>query len=250
MASQRPPGGDKPMTMYNCLVTGNYSDLTITCGDMTWKAHRVIVCSRSSFFEAACTGNFKEAFTGAINLEHDDPLLVKFMMDFLYTGDYDITREELCAAKKSKLGIHAQVYSMGDRYNIAALLGVAREKYAACLRYGPSCEGGLREDIHTVTEYLASIPEVYLPRASDSLRKTAVTFARTQLGLENWNKTLKPVLMQVIKDVPEFGEDLLHAFVNTPIRGSCGECEQDQDVKIGVNCCNHCGEDDVVVELD
>lgn len=171
-------------------------------------------------------------------------------MDFLYTGDYNITREELSAAKKSKLGIHAQVYSMGDKYNIEALLGVAREKYAACLRYGPSPESGLRDDIHTVTEYLASIPEVYLPRASDSLRKTAVTFARTQLGLGNWMKKLKPVLMQVIEDVPEFGEDLLHAFVNTPIRGSCRECEQDQDVAIGVNCCNNCSEDDVIVQLD
>ncbi|KFZ09600.1 hypothetical protein V502_08630 [Pseudogymnoascus sp. VKM F-4520 (FW-2644)] len=215
-SNDRPPGGDKPMTMYNCLVTGNYSDLTITCGDMTWKAHRVI-----------------EASTGVINLEHDDPLLRRAF------------RRE-----KKQIGHTAQVYSMGDRYNIAALLGVAREKYAACLRYGPSREGGLREDIHTVTEYLASIPEVYLPRASDSLRKTAVTFARTQLGLGNWNETLKPVLMQVIKDVPEFGEDLLHAFVKTPIRGSCWECDKDQDVKIGVKCCNHCSEDDVVVELD
>lgn len=36
-----------------------YSDLTITCGDRTWKCHRAILCQRCDFFRVACGGEFE-----------------------------------------------------------------------------------------------------------------------------------------------------------------------------------------------
>jgi hypothetical protein len=35
------------------LTSGDYSDLTITCGQDTHKVHKAIVCSRAGFFARA-----------------------------------------------------------------------------------------------------------------------------------------------------------------------------------------------------
>ncbi|PKY03214.1 hypothetical protein P168DRAFT_282969 [Aspergillus campestris IBT 28561] len=66
-----------------------YSDLTISCDNETYPVHRCIVCTRSAFFARACDGDFKEASTGVITL-NEDPALVKMMIEYLYTLDYDV----------------------------------------------------------------------------------------------------------------------------------------------------------------
>lgn len=37
----------------------NYSDLVISCQGKSYRVHRAIICPRFSFFEAACSGQFK-----------------------------------------------------------------------------------------------------------------------------------------------------------------------------------------------
>jgi len=39
--------------MARLLGSGDYSDLTITCGPGTYKVHKNIVCKRCGFFERA-----------------------------------------------------------------------------------------------------------------------------------------------------------------------------------------------------
>ncbi|KAL7756501.1 hypothetical protein ACKLNR_013494 [Fusarium oxysporum f. sp. zingiberi] len=67
--------------------TGTYSDLIITCGNDIYQVHKVIVCPRSSFFTAACSGKFKEGQEGKINLPDDDPDAVREMIHYLYHLD-------------------------------------------------------------------------------------------------------------------------------------------------------------------
>ncbi|KAF5620356.1 speckle-type POZ [Fusarium sp. NRRL 25303] len=69
--------------------TGLYSDLAITCQGNTYRVHKAIVCPRSSFFTAACNGNFKESFEGMINLPDDDPIAVRDMVYYFYNLDLD-----------------------------------------------------------------------------------------------------------------------------------------------------------------
>jgi hypothetical protein len=62
--------------------------LIIKCQGKKWKVHRAIVCSQSKPLAAAVDGSFKEAITGEIDLEEDDPKIVELMLNFLYRGDY------------------------------------------------------------------------------------------------------------------------------------------------------------------
>ena len=40
------------------LTSQLYSDITIRCSSVEYKLHRAIICPRSSFFTAACSGEF------------------------------------------------------------------------------------------------------------------------------------------------------------------------------------------------
>ncbi|CAH0019873.1 unnamed protein product [Clonostachys rhizophaga] len=75
-------------SLQRLFSSGSYSDLTILCGESQYKVHRALVCSRSSFFEAACRNSFKEAETGEISLPDDDPVAVKMMIRYFYFLDY------------------------------------------------------------------------------------------------------------------------------------------------------------------
>ena len=35
-----------------------YADLTVTCGEHSFKLHRTVLCSQSPFFDKACSGGF------------------------------------------------------------------------------------------------------------------------------------------------------------------------------------------------
>ncbi|KAF5594759.1 hypothetical protein FPCIR_4773 [Fusarium pseudocircinatum] len=72
----------------NLLKTGDYSDLTITCGKDQYRVHKAIICPRSNFFKAACDGKFEEAHTGEVDLPDDDPAAVRMMIEYLYHDTY------------------------------------------------------------------------------------------------------------------------------------------------------------------
>ena len=100
------------LTRSNSEIWGSskYSDLTVRCGSQDFKLHRAIVCPRSTFFAAACDGQFhvhkisirqltscesvltslfQEAQTCTIVLKEDDPPTVRRMLTYLYTLTYD-----------------------------------------------------------------------------------------------------------------------------------------------------------------
>ncbi|RDH26340.1 BTB/POZ domain protein [Aspergillus welwitschiae] len=67
------------------FLNPKYSDLSISCGDEVFPAHRNILCPQSKYFEVACSSRFKES-NGEIILENC--MLIKKTLEFLYTGDY------------------------------------------------------------------------------------------------------------------------------------------------------------------
>ena len=45
--------------MKTILESTAYSDLTVSCGGQEFRVHRAVICPRSPFFAAACSGEFQ-----------------------------------------------------------------------------------------------------------------------------------------------------------------------------------------------
>ncbi|OCL12365.1 hypothetical protein AOQ84DRAFT_285365 [Glonium stellatum] len=82
------PNNELMSALATLLEAGKYSDLTIVCGVKRYAVHRAIVCSRSGFFDGACSSPFREAQTGIIDLSDDDAEAVEHMVRYFYHLDY------------------------------------------------------------------------------------------------------------------------------------------------------------------
>jgi len=197
-----------------CFSETAFTDLVVKSGGMSWKVHRVIVCSQSPVLKAACSGSFQEAFTGVINLEDDDPATVFLMLCFLYTADYEVDPEHEPSAT---LSIHAQMFTLADKYDLPALMSLAKQKYES-----------LQAKI-SLHDCLPSISEVYtLPSSGNSLRNSAVCYAREQLKQGLGEEKVRAAIWQVVNEAPDYGFDLLESFVNIPLKGNCRDCGPNQ----------------------
>ncbi|MCJ1381875.1 hypothetical protein MMC17_004987 [Xylographa soralifera] len=114
--------------------TSKYHDLVIRCQDREWKAHRIVICLRSKFFEKACDGSFKEGRSGEITLAEDDAEVVDRMIDYLYRLDYDDKPNTANAnSSDGPLVMNANIYAIADKYEIWSLKEVAQRKTAEAL---------------------------------------------------------------------------------------------------------------------
>ncbi|KAF2858025.1 hypothetical protein K470DRAFT_222206, partial [Piedraia hortae CBS 480.64] len=75
------------------LVNGKFSDLRLVCNSRQWAVHRALLCSRSSFFDAACSHAFREARDLVVDLSDDDEEAVEQMICYFYRLDYDIQEQ-------------------------------------------------------------------------------------------------------------------------------------------------------------
>jgi len=71
------------------LISGEHSDLTITCGSDSYKIHKNIACSRVGFFAGAENFGGKETNEASIDLPDDEPAIVKLLIQYIYEAEYD-----------------------------------------------------------------------------------------------------------------------------------------------------------------
>lgn len=166
----------------NLLLSGIHSDVTIRCNHLVFNVHRAIICSLSEFFRKALNSQFqvsgpvpklalsiyqsilmpedsKEGTAGSIDLQEEDPLIVKCMIQYFYTLDYDEDDEKIrdlgepFGARKrtlsgaiksdsyqaemqpapSTLMKHLKVYFCGNKYLSEGLMSCATSKIKECL---------------------------------------------------------------------------------------------------------------------
>ncbi|OQE40117.1 hypothetical protein PENCOP_c006G05842 [Penicillium coprophilum] len=68
-------------------LKSKYSDLTIVCDDRTFSAHKLVICSKSRYFQ-------NKKANDEIHLKEKESILVEKMLEFLYTGDYSFERSK------------------------------------------------------------------------------------------------------------------------------------------------------------
>lgn len=134
------------------LLGERFSDMKITCQGQTFKVHRFIICKQSSFFETALTGPFKESSEQTVDLLDDDPETIERVVSYLYMNDYqedghivpldgisepEQAEDETATGEPAKIDTtraigsnHVQVYIAADKFGIANLKSLARDKFA------------------------------------------------------------------------------------------------------------------------
>lgn len=65
---------------------GPYHDVEFICGDQTIKAHKNILCSRSSVFASMLQSDMVEGKTGQVNIQDIDSAIFRQFLKSLYTG--------------------------------------------------------------------------------------------------------------------------------------------------------------------
>lgn len=155
-------------------------------------------------------------------------MTVNLMLAFLYKADYNYDSEN---SEITPLHLHAQMYSLADKYQIPALMHLAKGKYIDVLRTEPGLE-----------DYLRSVPEVYVAQGSgNELRVVAVQFARRVLRKGIEQEDVRMNLREVIDQVPEYGFDVLEAFIKAPLRVDCRKCGPDKEAEALQVICRKCG---------
>jgi speckle-type POZ protein len=150
------------------------------------------------------------------------------MLTFLYTADYDLDTDR---SDSLPLQLHAQMYSLADKYQIPALMQLATKKYKQVLQIKP-----------TFKDYFLSIPDIYTPQTSGTeLRALVVDYARRYLGRALGQEHLRTSLLEIIDEVPEYGFDVIETFAEAPIRGKCFSCGPDQGADPLQARCRKCG---------
>ncbi|KAH8807751.1 BTB/POZ protein [Xylogone sp. PMI_703] len=77
------------------LSSAEYSDLTLKCQGEIFKVHKAVVCFQSPVLAAALRGDFKEAKTNMIDIASFDVRTTRCMVEFMYTGDYQIRKSKM-----------------------------------------------------------------------------------------------------------------------------------------------------------
>ncbi|PCD20048.1 hypothetical protein AU210_016499 [Fusarium oxysporum f. sp. radicis-cucumerinum] len=153
---------------------GEFTDFEFTCEGHIIPVHRVIICSHSPVFHAACTGKLKEASTRSYSLDSHTLPMVRRMVEFFYTSDYTEESEEEDTGTDTipVLLIHAAMFTLADKYDIEELKVLSANKYSEYLAKNPN-----------VSNFLLSISEVYnsTPPSARGLRDRALAFAREKL---------------------------------------------------------------------
>ncbi|KAL5115330.1 hypothetical protein ACEQ8H_006775 [Pleosporales sp. CAS-2024a] len=82
------------------LKASDFSDFDITCHDHIFRVHKLVLCTRSQFFANALKFPGKhhvpksdpadqEHEEGRIDLPDDEPAMIKLMIDYIYSAEYE-----------------------------------------------------------------------------------------------------------------------------------------------------------------
>ena len=112
---------DKPKDPTMCLADDlekltcneDFSDVEIHCKDIRLKAHKAILASRSSVFQAMFTNPCKESQTGSVTINNMEPEVLQDLITFMYS----------CKVKKLEENV-ADLFIAADMYMMESLKGL------------------------------------------------------------------------------------------------------------------------------
>ncbi len=113
------------LTSYRFFDQEAFSDVTIKFGTRERKCHKMILCSKSGYFNDLCGPgkHFAEAQQRTVVLNEDDEDAFEAMLRWIYTFDYEDRISE--AKVEATLDFHLNVCIVADKYLLSDLMNEA-----------------------------------------------------------------------------------------------------------------------------
>ncbi|KAG6144513.1 hypothetical protein E4U12_004807 [Claviceps purpurea] len=193
---------------------GAFCDLEIVCGERRFPAHRTV-----------------EAARGVFEIKETSHVLVRRMLDYIYTGDYDRFDAGTLAQKDhfspqqvaqfdtaDNVTLHSEMMELGDMYMIEGLSQLTSEKFAEHL------ENQTTRDI-----LVTIIPKVYALKSDsfDKIRKILIDCMRRKMAQVPLGDDIEESLKDVTIRLPEFTCELLKSYIEALVLNHCDICEND-----------------------
>ncbi len=112
------------LTSPHRLLTSELVTVYVGPSKKKWVLHKNLLCARSSFFETAFGGNFKESKENAIYLPEDDKAAFELLAGWLYNGG--ISRRHDTGAEHCWSVI--RLYILGSKLNMETLRNDAMDR--------------------------------------------------------------------------------------------------------------------------
>ncbi|EKD20163.1 uncharacterized protein L3040_002878 [Drepanopeziza brunnea f. sp. 'multigermtubi'] len=211
---------------FTMLSSGKYSDLKITCHGKEFVVHRAVVCLQSKPLAAAIDGKFKEAITGQIDLDGNEPAVVEAMLKFMYTSDYPDGREDdhgaatkagaLTATETAPeiggaLLFNTKVYIIGEQLDVQPLKELAKNKFEEIIG-----------DQWNSASFVASLKLLYegTPEKDRLLKDVAIKTA----GKRAKQLCDRGDFVTLCKEDGEIAFDVLKAVTKSTPKRTCPDC--------------------------
>lgn len=104
--------------------TGDFSDLTLICGDREFKVHKFPLYTQSAYFKKLLGSGFKEGKERTIALHDDDPEALDVLIHYLYRHRIDINSTNTKPMTRA-----VEIYGVADKYTVPSLCALAAKRF-------------------------------------------------------------------------------------------------------------------------
>lgn len=109
------------------LDSGLFSDFTIKVQGQTFKAHRAILATQSSYFKNMLSHQMTEAAEQSVTMDDVDPEIFRYLLYFLYTGQCG-NKETKTEGDKKEEALYCQLLMAADRFGVGRLATVCVDR--------------------------------------------------------------------------------------------------------------------------
>ncbi|KAH4943234.1 hypothetical protein HBI79_015570 [Parastagonospora nodorum] len=194
-----------------------FSDVTIRyghAGEIKFEAHKLILSSKSHWFEAAFTGGFQETSATQVRLYDDEPTAVTAMLNFAYHGAIELPGPCLPV---TNILFCIDLCCVADKYDMPALR--RQTEFCFCNEMNNWLDGKIilkqaeAKEPASPESFCNIISKLYeLPQTTVQHRLVAAVFVQVNqtgaIKVFSNDGLVSPLLEQACEKVPEFGRDL------------------------------------------
>lgn len=178
--------------------------------------------------KASASADFtvQESESNTIDLSDDTKRVIYRLVEFLYRGDYQefdhpdyqtIDKDLLASTGTHHAVLHAEMFAVGDKYDIAALGDAAKAKFKAAISKKDFTNG----------HFLDVIPYVYstTPKSNRGLRDVVCCGTQNRGSVIRTDPVLKSRLAEIVSATPQFAWDLIEGSLLATSVKECSSCK-------------------------